>query len=90
MNPNDDIVDRGVRLGPLHQLHPGRSRSLVRHHDRLRRPPLCQVLWQPTAAALQRIVSGRISDLRAAATLRRGAGRRRFPGTFCLTFLDLV
>jgi hypothetical protein len=24
-----------LRLGPLYQLHPGRSRSLVRHHDRL-------------------------------------------------------
>src|SRR6516225_4273666 len=26
---------RPLRLGPLYQLHPGRSRSLVRHHDRL-------------------------------------------------------
>jgi hypothetical protein len=24
-----------LRLGPLYQLHPGRSRSLVRHYDRL-------------------------------------------------------
>src|SRR5246127_2699077 len=35
MNPNDDVVYRCRRLGPLHQLHPGRSRSLVRYHDRL-------------------------------------------------------
>src|SRR5215813_4276119 len=35
MNLNDDVVYRGLRLGPLHQRHPGRSRSLVRHHDRL-------------------------------------------------------
>ena len=35
MNLNDDVVDRCRRLGPLHQRHPGRSRSLVRHHDRL-------------------------------------------------------
>ena len=28
-------VLRWLRLGPLHQLHPGRSRSLVRHHYRL-------------------------------------------------------
>jgi hypothetical protein len=26
---------RCLRLGPLHQRHPGRSRSLVRHNDRL-------------------------------------------------------
>src|SRR5207248_4179668 len=35
MNLNDDVVYRCLRLGPLHQLHPGRSRSLVRHNDRL-------------------------------------------------------
>ena len=35
MNLNDDVVYRCLRLGPLHQLHPGRSRSLVRYHDRL-------------------------------------------------------
>src|SRR6516225_6428222 len=34
---------RPLRLAPLHQLHPGRSRSLVRHHDRLHRPPPCVV-----------------------------------------------
>src|SRR5437899_8788385 len=46
MNLNNDIAvvrareageRRPLRLGPLHQLHPGRSRSLVRHHDRLHR-----------------------------------------------------
>jgi hypothetical protein len=35
MNLNDDVVYRCLRLGPLHQRHPGRSRSLVRHNDRL-------------------------------------------------------
>jgi hypothetical protein len=35
MNLNDDVVYRCLRLGPLHQLHPGGSRSLVRYHDRL-------------------------------------------------------
>src|SRR5204862_1296194 len=35
MNLNDDVVYRCRRLGPLGQLHPGRSRSLVRYHDRL-------------------------------------------------------
>src|SRR5262249_33554792 len=35
MNLNDDVVYRCLRLGPLHQRHPGRSRSLIRHNDRL-------------------------------------------------------
>src|SRR5262245_22604647 len=35
MNLNDNVVYRCLRVGPLHQLHPGRSRSLVRHNDRL-------------------------------------------------------
>jgi len=34
-NLNDDVIYRCLRLGPLRQLHPGRSRSLVRYHDRL-------------------------------------------------------
>ena len=41
MNLNDDVVYRCRRLGPLHQRHPGRSRSLVRHHDRLHPAPPC-------------------------------------------------
>src|SRR5215467_7097108 len=41
MNLNNDVVYRPLRLGPLHQLHPGRSRSLIRHHNRLHRSPLC-------------------------------------------------
>jgi hypothetical protein len=45
MNFNDDIAvvraletgePRRVRLGPLHQRHPRRSRGPVRHHDRFR------------------------------------------------------
>src|SRR5262250_1399612 len=35
VNLNYDVVYRCRRLGPLGQLHPGRSRSLVRHNDRL-------------------------------------------------------
>jgi hypothetical protein len=35
MNLNDDVVYRCLWRGPLHQLHPGRSRSLVRYYDRL-------------------------------------------------------
>jgi hypothetical protein len=36
IEPDDDIVYRCRRLGPLHQRQPGPSRSLVRHHDRFR------------------------------------------------------
>jgi hypothetical protein len=35
MDLNDDVVQGRGRLGPLRQRHPGRSRGLVRHHDRL-------------------------------------------------------
>src|SRR3984893_13084207 len=35
MNLNDAVFYRCLRLGPLHQLHPGRSRRLVRYNDRL-------------------------------------------------------
>jgi hypothetical protein len=35
MNLNDHIVYRCLRLRPLHQRHAGRSRSLIRHNDRL-------------------------------------------------------
>src|SRR5213078_3491807 len=51
MNLNDDVVYRRPRLGPLHQLHPGSSRSLVRHHDRLHRNCLLSHLslwWKST------------------------------------------
>jgi hypothetical protein len=37
MNLNNDVVDRRLRLGPLYQLHPGRSRRLIRHYNRLHR-----------------------------------------------------
>jgi hypothetical protein len=35
VNLNDDIVYRCLRLWPLHQRHARRSRSLIRHNDRL-------------------------------------------------------
>jgi hypothetical protein len=35
MNLNDNVVYRCRRLGPLDQLHPGRSRRSFRHNDRL-------------------------------------------------------
>src|SRR5512147_2508081 len=44
MNLDDDVVYRCLRLGPLHERHPGRSRNLVRDHDRPHRPPPCPVL----------------------------------------------
>src|SRR3954465_7753718 len=40
MNLNDDVVYRCRWLGPLGQLHPGRSRSLVRHNDCFHGNPL--------------------------------------------------
>src|SRR4051794_6738639 len=43
MNLNNDVVYRCLRIGPLHQLRSSRSRRLVRHHDRLHRPPPCVV-----------------------------------------------
>ena len=47
MNLNDDVVYRRLRLGPLHQRHPGRSCSLVRHYDRLHRRPPCPIVHVP-------------------------------------------
>src|SRR6516225_3011183 len=41
MNLNNYVIYRRLRLGPLHQLHPGRSRSLIRHHNRLQKSPAC-------------------------------------------------
>src|SRR3954471_14713115 len=46
MNLNNYIAYRPLRLGPLHQLHPGRSRSLVSHHNRLHpAPPFMSAIW---------------------------------------------
>src|SRR3569623_628764 len=41
MNLDDDVDYRRLRLGPLHQPHSCRSRSLIRHHDRFHGPPPC-------------------------------------------------
>jgi hypothetical protein len=60
MNLNDDVVYRCLRLGPLHQLHPGRSRGLVRYHDRLHMN--CLLRGQellPKATVEKRFASGR-------------------------------
>src|SRR5262245_53774190 len=45
---------RPLRLGPLHQLHPGRSRSLIRHHNRLHRSPPCPWTGYPCTVLTQR------------------------------------
>ena len=52
MNLNDDIAvvrafkagePRRIRIGSLYELHPGRSRGLIRHHNRFHlNPPLYQ------------------------------------------------
>jgi hypothetical protein len=47
MNLNDDVVYRCLRLRPLCQHHPGRSRGLIRYYDRFhfghltRSPSVC-------------------------------------------------
>ena len=50
MNFNEDIAvvrareagePRRIRLGALHERHPGRSRGLIRHHNRLHAAPPC-------------------------------------------------
>src|SRR6185312_3586049 len=60
MNLNDDVVYRCPRLGPLHQLHPGRSRSLVRHNDCLHElsPRLSLLEWcrQPREGSCEIVV----------------------------------
>jgi hypothetical protein len=60
MNLNDDVVYRCLRLGPLHQLHPGRSRSLVRHHYRLHDRFLLGCL-RPRRSALEKKLGARTS-----------------------------
>src|ERR1043166_5047363 len=44
MNLNNHFVYRCPWLGPLHQLGPGRSSSLIRYRNRLHRPPPC-IVW---------------------------------------------
>src|SRR5436190_5187954 len=61
MNLNDDVVYRRLRLGPLHQLHPGRSRSLIRHHNRLHRSPPC-VEFLPARYPLQPLSQDGLSE----------------------------
>src|SRR5438874_10210645 len=61
MNLNNDVVYRRLRLGPLHQLHPGRSRSLIRHHNRLHRSPPC-VEFLPARLPLQPLSQDGLSD----------------------------
>jgi hypothetical protein len=51
MNLNYDVVYRCLRLGPIHQLHAGNSRRLVRHHYRLHRfPNAFSITDDPSAA----------------------------------------
>ena len=64
MNPNHDIVYRCLRLGPLHQLRPRRSRSLIRYHNRLHGSPPCAQFLDCRVAALsvERMSKRRKSD----------------------------
>src|SRR5258707_10356489 len=81
MNLNNDIAvvrarEAGerppLRLGPLHQLHPGLSRGLIRHHNRLHpAPPSMSAIWNI-------VVSVARCSPRLARTVRRaplGCGR---------------
>jgi hypothetical protein len=76
MNLNDDVVYRWLRLGPLRQRHPGHSRSLVRHHDRLHRSPRrveSSPAWLPIHPLCQDGLSdrnGSIGILAAPASMR--------------------
>ncbi len=68
MNLNDDVVYRCRRLGPLRQLHPGSSRSLVRHHDRLHPELSPQSFWRRDT-----LVRARKRAIGASAGADRGA-----------------
>src|SRR6201993_1595468 len=70
MNLNNDIAvvrareageRRTLRLGPLHQLHPGRARRLIRHHERLHRSPPC-VEFLPVREPLHPLSLDGLSD----------------------------
>src|ERR1700758_2831860 len=61
MNLNNDVVYRRLWLGPLHQLHPGRSRSPIRHHNRLHRSPPC-VEFLPVRQPLHPLSLDGLSD----------------------------
>jgi DNA-binding transcriptional MerR regulator len=63
MNLNNDVVYRCRRLGPLHQRHPGRSGSLVRHHNRLYPAPP-YVEFSPLADASETSASSPIQQRR--------------------------
>src|SRR3954468_71038 len=87
MNLNDDIAvvrareageRRPLRLGPLHQLHPGRSRSLVRHHDRLHRPPACVwyvVIFRIPLQTSENRTAKLDAPVNSSASQTRGSGR---------------
>src|SRR5262245_64799823 len=67
MNLNNYVVYRRLRLGPLHQLHPGGSRSLIRYHNRLHRSPSCFVIGHAAR-------STRITQLSRSLALITGLG----------------
>ena len=81
MNLNDDLVYRRFRLGPLHQRHPGRSRGLVRHHNRLHPAPPCALI-RPVAdfLCLGRASTG-FTDLPARRRVRPAARRSSLLGS---------
>jgi hypothetical protein len=83
MNLNDDLVYRRFRLGPLPQRHPGRSRGLVRHHNRLHpAPPYALIRPLADSLSLGRVLKRGFTDLPARRRIfiraladRRSSGR---------------
>src|SRR3954467_13358786 len=87
MNLNDHIAvvrareagePRRLRLGPLHQLHPGRSRSPVRHNDRLHRPPACVwyvVIFRIPLQTSENRTAKLDAPMNSSASQARGSGR---------------
>src|SRR5246500_6087948 len=90
MNLNNDVVYRRLRLGPLPQLHPGRSRSLVRHHDRLHRPPPgveSSPTWLPIHPLSQDGLSDRNGSIRI---LAAPASMRNAEWPYHVSFIEIV
>jgi hypothetical protein len=81
---NDDVVDRCPRRGAFLQLHAGRSRGLVGHHDRLHDPTPCVRNTVKTAVRIVTLVRAACHGAARVTlaplknrTLGRRAGRRR-------------
>src|SRR5207249_8969034 len=85
MNLNDDVVYRCLRLGPLHQRHPGRSRSLVRH----RAPP--RVESSPARLPIHPLSQDGLSDRNGSIRiLAAPASMRNAEWPYHVSFIEIV